>query len=104
MLDRLGIASEFKGGYRVTTPEAMDVVRMVLTGQVSRSLVTDINEHAPLAQAISGEDAGLFVGERRGVVIDGDRARLKWFNQKQSILTCNESSQRIREELDACLK
>jgi acetylglutamate kinase len=71
MLDRLGIASEFKGGYRVTTPEAMDVVRMVLTGQVSRSLVTDINEHAPLAQAISGEDAGLFVGERRGVVIDG---------------------------------
>lgn len=71
MLDRLGIASEFKGGYRVTTPEAMDVVRMVLTGQVSRSLVTDINEHAPLAQAISGEDAGLFVGERRGVLIDG---------------------------------
>jgi acetylglutamate kinase len=71
MLDRLGIASEFKGGYRVTTPEAMDVVRMVLTGQVSRSLVTDINEHAPLAQAISGEDAGLFVGERRGVMIDG---------------------------------
>jgi acetylglutamate kinase len=71
MLDRLGIASEFKGGYRVTTPEAMDVVRMVLTGQVSRSLVTDINEHAPLAQAISGEDAGLFVGERRGVIIDG---------------------------------
>lgn len=71
MLDRLGIASEFKGGYRVTTPEAMDVVRMVLTGQVSRSLVTDINEYAPLAQAISGEDAGLFVGERRGVIIDG---------------------------------
>ena len=38
MLDRLGIASEFRGGYRVTTPEAMDVVRMVLTGQVSREL------------------------------------------------------------------
>ena len=76
MLDRLGIASEFKGGYRVTTPEAMDVVRMVLTGQVSRSLVTDINEHAPLAQAISGEDAGLFVGERRGVVIDDEEVDL----------------------------
>jgi acetylglutamate kinase len=76
MLDRLGIASEFKGGYRVTTTEAMDVVRMVLTGQVSRSLVTDINEHAPLAQAISGEDAGLFVGERRGVIIDGEEVDL----------------------------
>ena len=76
MLDRLGIASEFKGGYRVTTPEAMDVVRMVLTGQVSRSLVSDINEHAPLAQAISGEDAGLFVGERRGVFIEGEEVDL----------------------------
>ena len=39
MLDRLGIESEFRGGYRVTTPEAMDVVRMVLTGQINRDLV-----------------------------------------------------------------
>ncbi len=72
MLDRLGIPSEFRGGYRVTTPEAMDVVRMVLTGQVSRELVTLINEHGPLASAISGEDAGLFGGRRRGVEIDGE--------------------------------
>lgn len=72
MLDRLGIPSEFRGGYRVTTPEAMDVVRMVLTGQVSRELVTLINEHGPLASAISGEDAGLFGGRKRGAVIDGE--------------------------------
>lgn len=72
MLDRLGIPSEFRGGYRVTTPEAMDIVRMVLTGQVSRELVTLINRHGPLASAISGEDAGLFTGRRRGVVIDGE--------------------------------
>ena len=39
MLDRLGIESEFRGGLRVTTPEAMDVVRMVLVGQVQRELV-----------------------------------------------------------------
>jgi acetylglutamate kinase len=71
MLDRLGIQSEFVGGYRVTTPEAMDVVRMVLTGQVSRELVSLINEHGPLASAISGEDAGLFVGRRRGAMVDG---------------------------------
>ena len=76
MLDRLGIASEFKGGYRVTTPEAMDVVRMVLTGQVSRDLVSDMNEHGPYAASISGEDAGLFLGERRGVVIDGEEVDL----------------------------
>jgi acetylglutamate kinase len=76
MLDRLGIESEFRGGYRVTSPEAMEVVRMVLTGQVSRDLVTDMNEHGSLAAAISGEDAGLFVGERRGVVIDGEEVDL----------------------------
>ncbi|MET0302484.1 MAG: acetylglutamate kinase, partial [Microbacteriaceae bacterium] len=72
MLERLGIESEFKGGYRVTTPEAMDVVRMVLTGQVSRELVSLVNERGPLASAISGEDAGLFRGRRRGAVVDGE--------------------------------
>lgn len=72
MLARLGIESEFVGGYRVTTPETMDVVRMVLTGQVSRELVSLINEHGPLASAISGEDAGLFQGRRRGALVDGE--------------------------------
>lgn len=71
MLARLGIESEFRGGYRVTTPETMDVVRMVLSGQVNRELVSLINEHGPLASGLSGEDAGLFTGRRRGAVIDG---------------------------------
>ncbi len=76
MLDRLGIASEFRGGYRVTTPEVMDVVRMVLTGQVSRDLVGAINRHGPLAAAISGEDAGLFGARRRTAVVDGEEVDL----------------------------
>jgi acetylglutamate kinase len=76
MLERLGITSEFRGGYRVTTPEAMDVVRMVLTGSISRDLVGHINEHGPLAAALSGEDAGLFQGRRRGVVIVGEEVDL----------------------------
>ncbi|MDP4689818.1 MAG: acetylglutamate kinase [Candidatus Nanopelagicales bacterium] len=71
MLSRLGVASEFKGGLRVTTPEAMDVVRMVLTGQVQRDIVTLINTHGPYAVGLSGEDAHLFVAERRGTMIDG---------------------------------
>ncbi|MGV1033598.1 MAG: acetylglutamate kinase [Microbacteriaceae bacterium] len=71
MLDKLGIESEFRGGYRVTTPEAMDVVRMVLSGQVNRELVSLINAHGPFAAGISGEDAGLFGGKRRGAVVDG---------------------------------
>ena len=49
MLARLGIESEFRGGLRVTTPESMDVVRMVLTGQVSRELVGLLNAHGPYA-------------------------------------------------------
>lgn len=71
MLDRLGIESEFRGGLRVTTPEAMDVVRMVLVGQVQRELVGLINEHGPLAVGLSGEDAGLFTAEATGTVVDG---------------------------------
>ena len=55
----------------MTTPETMDVVRMVLTGQVSRELVSLINEHGPLASAISGEDAGLFRGRKRGALVGG---------------------------------
>ncbi|WP_438353261.1 acetylglutamate kinase [Microbacterium sp. CJ88] len=71
MLDRLAIPSEFKGGYRVTSTEAISVVRMVLTGQINPQLVAKINAHGPLATGLSGEDAGLFGGRRRGVVIGG---------------------------------
>ena len=71
MLERLAIPSEFRGGYRVTSPEAMSVVRMVLTGQVNPQLVGKINAHGPLGAGLSGEDAGLFGGRRRGVVIEG---------------------------------
>src|SRR5215213_1616014 len=58
MLNRLGIASEFRGGFRVTTPEAMDVVRMVLVGQVGRDLVGLINARSSVAIGMSGEDIG----------------------------------------------
>ncbi|MGQ0837367.1 acetylglutamate kinase [Actinokineospora sp.] len=71
MLTRLGIAGEFKAGLRVTNPETMDVVRMVLTGQVSRELVGLINQHGPYAVGISGEDAHLFTAERRTAVVEG---------------------------------
>jgi acetylglutamate kinase len=72
MLDRLGIAGEFRGGLRVTTPETMDVVRMVLVGQVSRELVGLVNAHGPYAVGISGEDAHLFTAARRTATVDGE--------------------------------
>ncbi|WP_340688371.1 acetylglutamate kinase [Amycolatopsis coloradensis] len=71
MLNRLGVEGEFKGGLRVTTPETMDIVRMVLTGQVSRELVGLINAHGPYAVGISGEDARLFTAERKQATVDG---------------------------------
>ncbi|WP_062076364.1 acetylglutamate kinase [Demequina globuliformis] len=73
MLGKLGIESEFRGGLRVTTPEAMDVVRMVLTGSVSRELVGLINDHGPLAVGLSGEDAGLLQAKRREATVDGEK-------------------------------
>ncbi|HWL95911.1 MAG TPA: acetylglutamate kinase [Nocardioidaceae bacterium] len=76
MLERLDIASEFKGGLRVTSAETMDVVRMVLVGQVGRELVGLLNQHGPLAVGLSGEDAGLFTAERTGTVVDGETVDL----------------------------
>ncbi|MEU4625561.1 acetylglutamate kinase [Actinoplanes sp. NPDC023801] len=72
MLKRVGIESEFRGGLRVTTPETMEIVRMVLTGQVGRELVGLINQHGPHAVGLSGEDARLFTAVRRGATIDGE--------------------------------
>ncbi|MBO0608138.1 acetylglutamate kinase [Myceligenerans salitolerans] len=72
MLERLGIESEFQGGLRVTTPETMEVVRMVLTGQVSRELVGLINAHGPNAVGLSGEDGGLLGAARRHATVDGE--------------------------------
>jgi acetylglutamate kinase len=74
MLKRLGMQGEFKGGFRVTTPEVMDVVRMVLFGQVGRELVGLINAHGPYAVGISGEDARLFTATRRTVEVEGSQA------------------------------
>ena len=72
MLDRLGMEGEFRGGLRVTSPATMDVVRMVLVGQVGRELVGLINQHGPHAVGMSGEDAQLFTAARRGAVVDGE--------------------------------
>ncbi|MFZ0324269.1 MAG: acetylglutamate kinase [Actinomycetes bacterium] len=70
MLDRLGVDSEFRNGLRVTSPETMDVVRMVLTGKVQRELVGLVNEHGPWAVGMSGEDAHLFTAQPATVTVD----------------------------------
>lgn len=71
MLSRVGLEGEFKGGFRVTTPEVMEIVRMVLFGRVGRDLVGLINSHGPYAVGTSGEDAGLFTAAKRLVDVGG---------------------------------
>ena len=71
MLGRLGVESSFTAGLRVTTPEAMEVVRMVLSGTVNKDIVGLINRHGPFAVGLSGEDAGTLTATRKLAVVDG---------------------------------
>ncbi|MET7368173.1 acetylglutamate kinase [Streptomyces sp. NPDC005566] len=71
MLDRLGLETRFEAGLRVTTPETMEVVRMVLTGRVQRELVGHINDHGPFAVGMTGEDAHTMTAVRRPAWVDG---------------------------------
>jgi acetylglutamate kinase len=75
-LDKLGIEQVFAGGLRVTTPETMNIVRMVLVGQVQREIVGLLNQHGPFAVGVSGEDARLFTASRRHAVVDGETVDL----------------------------
>ena len=71
-LDRLGVESAFTAGLRVTTPEAMEVVRMVLSGKVNKDIVGLINRHGPFAVGISGQDASTFTAIRKAAMVDGE--------------------------------
>ena len=71
-LDRLGVETTFTAGLRVTTPEAMEVVRMVLSGKVNKDIVGLINRHGPFAVGISGEDASTFTAVRKTAIVDGE--------------------------------
>ncbi len=71
-LKRLGIESEFRGGLRVTTPETVSIVRMVLTGQVNAEIVNMLNDHGSFAIGLSGEDGNLLTAERRPGIVDGE--------------------------------
>jgi acetylglutamate kinase len=71
-LERLGIESAFTAGLRVTTPETIDVVRMVLAGKVNKDIVGLVNRYRPFAVGLSGEDANLFTAERKLAIVNGE--------------------------------
>jgi acetylglutamate kinase len=67
LMNRLGKQAEFRNGLRVTDAETVEIVRMVLIGQVNPQLVSAINVHGPIAVGVSGEDAGLIRAVARDV-------------------------------------
>src|SRR5207247_10051923 len=75
-LDRLGVESSFTAGLRVTTPEAMEVVRMVLSGTVNKDIVGLINRHGPFAGGPSGAAAGTFTAGRKMAVAHCKRVHI----------------------------
>ncbi len=70
-LESRGIPSEFQGGYRVTSTEAIPVIRDVLREEISADLQARINRHSDLAVVLNGEDGGLFLADRRGAMVEG---------------------------------
>ncbi|MCC5815213.1 MAG: acetylglutamate kinase [Leptospira sp.] len=71
-LKALNIQSEFIRGNRVTTPETMDVVEMVLTGRVNKQIVSLINEKGGKAVGISGKDGKIALAEKLPMIVDGE--------------------------------
>ena len=64
-MERLGLKVEFFDGLRVTSEEAMEVVKMVLVGKVNPELVAAINQHGRLAVGVSGDDGNLVRATQR---------------------------------------
>ncbi len=84
-LDRLGMQTTFRAGLRVTSKETMDVVRMVLTGQVNREIVGLINQHGPFAVGLSGEDAHLLTARRVQAEVNGELVDLGHVGEVEAV-------------------
>ena len=64
LLERIGKESRFVAGMRVTDTETMDMVEMVLGGQVNKSIVSLINNHGGRAVGLTGKDGGMIRAEK----------------------------------------
>ena len=68
-LKRVGIETRFERGMRVTDDETMEIVEMVLGGQINKGIVGDIERHGGNAVGISGKDGNLITASK--LLIDG---------------------------------
>jgi len=63
ILDKMQIQSEFVDGFRVTDEKVMEVVEMVLAGNINKEITSLLNEHGAKALGITGKDAGMLKAE-----------------------------------------
>jgi acetylglutamate kinase len=72
VLDKMGITSRYVRGMRVTDPETLDIVEMVLVGKVNKEIVTLINQHGGMAVGLSGKDGGLILARKMNVTVSNN--------------------------------
>ena len=68
VLDKMGITSHFVDGMRVTDEPTMDVVEMVLVGNVNKQIVAQITQQGGKAVGLSGKDGGLIISRKLNLV------------------------------------
>jgi acetylglutamate kinase len=71
-LEKMGITSRYVRGMRVTDPETLDIVEMVLVGKVNKEIVTLINQHGGMAVGLSGKDGGLILARKMSVKVENN--------------------------------
>jgi acetylglutamate kinase len=79
LLEQIGKKSRFIEGMRVTDNETMDVVEMVLGGQVNKQIVSLINRHGGRAVGLTGKDGGLITA--RKMRLSGDDSEINDLGQ-----------------------
>ena len=72
VLEKMGITSRYVRGMRVTDPETLDIVEMVLVGKVNKEIVTLINQHGGMAVGLSGKDGGLILARKMNVTVSNN--------------------------------
>src|SRR5215472_9588620 len=86
-LERLGIATEFHDGLRVTDAATRDVALMVLAGIVNKQWVGELEAQGQRALGICGGDAGLVSARKLAGGANGNRSRLGWVGQPRKVET-----------------
>jgi acetylglutamate kinase len=72
VLTRMGIGKRFVRGMRVTDPETVDIIEMVLVGKVNKEIVTLINQHGGLAVGLSGKDGALIRARKMSITVSSN--------------------------------